>query len=197
MSEILIRMAVLEDAQALLAIYAPYVEKTAITFEYEVPTVNDFRGRMERVLQRYPYLVAEVEGQIVGYAYASAFHARAAYDWCVEVSVYVKCGMTGNGCGKRLYQELERILKKQHVINLYACIAYTSKEDAYLTNQSQFYHEHMGYRLIGTFQNSGYKFGRWYDMIWMEKIVDKHSNNPEKVRAIQEVLTWDKNGKII
>ena len=103
-----IRTACPEDAEALLEIYAPYVRETAVTFEYEVPPLEEFRGRIEHVLSRYPYLAAEEDGRIVGYAYLSAFHPRAAYGWCAEPSVYVEMGQRGRGIGRRLYEELER-----------------------------------------------------------------------------------------
>ena len=104
-----IRTACPEDAEALLEIYAPYVRETAVTFEYEVPSPEEFRGRIEHVLSRYPYLAAEEDGRIVGYAYLSAFHPRAAYGWCAEPSVYVEMERRGRGIGRRLYEELERI----------------------------------------------------------------------------------------
>ena len=85
-----IRVATPEDAKELLAIYAPYVEETAITFEYTVPTAEEFAGRMKKTLTRYPYLVAEKEGELLGYAYAGPFKAKAAYDWSVETTIYVK-----------------------------------------------------------------------------------------------------------
>ena len=84
-----------------------------------------------------------------------------------------------SGCGKLLYQALEKILKKQHISNLYACIAYTEHEDEHLTNDSMHFHEHLGYELVGTFKQCGYKFNKWYDMIWMEKMIGEHSEMPE------------------
>lgn len=119
-----LRVAVPEDAEKLVEIYAPYVRNTAITFEYEVPSVEEFRGRIENTLKRYPYLVAEMDGQIAGYAYASVFKPRAAYSWCVEVSIYLRGDRRGMGIGKMLYDRLEEILIKQGIRNLYACIAY-------------------------------------------------------------------------
>ena len=104
-----IRVATKEDAEALLAIYAPYVEKTAITFEYEVPSIEEFRCRIQETLKKYPYLVAEKNGKIVGYAYAGAFHARPAYDWAVETSIYVSELQKGEGIGKALYKALSLI----------------------------------------------------------------------------------------
>ena len=119
-----IRVATKEDAEALLAIYAPYVEKTAITFEYEVPSIEEFRCRIQETLKKYPYLVAEKNGKIVGYAYAGAFHVRPAYDWAVETSIYVSELQKGEGIGKALYKALEEQLSRLHILNLNACIAY-------------------------------------------------------------------------
>ena len=119
-STVAIRLAVPKDAVNILKIYAPYVENTAISFEYEVPSEAEFRGRIESTLKRYPYIVAEQEGRIIGYAYVSIFHERKAYDWAVETSIYVDKDCKRSGCGKLLYQVLEKILKKQHISNLYA-----------------------------------------------------------------------------
>jgi len=166
--------AVPEDAPALLRIYAPYVEKTAITFEYEVPSQEEFSTRIARTLEKYPYLVAKSEDRILGYAYASVFYGRKAYEWCAEVSIYVDENCKGLGIGRLLYQQLEDILKAQGILNLYACIAMPQVEDEYLTRDSFAFHQHMGYQLLGTFHQCGYKFERWYDMIWMEKHIGPH-----------------------
>ena len=172
--DIQIRAASPEDAGALLEIYAPYVENTAITFEYDVPSVNEFAERIQKTLKRYPYLAAEKNGRIVGYGYASAFHERAAYDWAAEMSVYVSRDARGGGVGSALYQRLEQILREMNIVNPEACIAYAKTEDKTLTNDSMRFHEALGYRLVGRFSRCGYKFGRWYDMIWMEKIIGIH-----------------------
>ena len=169
MKEVRIRIATIEDAKELLEIYGPYVENTAITFEYEVPSQDEFKKRIENILNKYPYLVAENQGEIVGYAYASSFHSRAAYQWSVETSIYIKQDQRNSGVGKALYQELERILKLQNILNLNACIAYPETEDEYLTKNSVEFHEHLGYRMVGEFHKCGYKFDRWYNMVWMEK----------------------------
>ncbi|MFR5070971.1 MAG: N-acetyltransferase family protein [Bianqueaceae bacterium] len=126
-SKISIRIATIQDAEALLAIYAPYVENTAITFEYTVPSVEEFARRIHRVMTRYPYLIAEAEGEILGYAYASAFHSRAAYDWAVEVW-YVNRHKRRMGIGGTLYKALEMSLSAQNILNLNACIAYPRKK---------------------------------------------------------------------
>ncbi len=180
MNPITLRTANPDDAPALLSIYAPYVRNTAITFEYDVPSVAEFQSRIENTLKRYPYLVALQDGHIVGYAYASPFHTRKAYEHCAEVSVYVSQTSRGGGIGKRLYTALEEILKQQNICNLYACIAYPEKEDEYLTADSVHFHEHLGYRLCGKFSACGYKFHRWYHMVWMEKKIKTHqSDQPE------------------
>ena len=179
-----IRIASLDDAEELLKIYAPYVEKTAITFEYEVPTLEEFKNRMTRVLERYPYLVAEKEGELLGYAYVSPFKERPAYNCAVENSIYVKEGCRRLGVGRRLYEELERILKLQNILNMEACIACPQGEkDEYLTWHSVRFHERMGYRLVGEFQQCGYKFHHWYNMVWMEKQIGAHiKDQPEIIK---------------
>lgn len=125
---VLIRPAIPEDAEALLEVYAPYVLQTAITFEYEVPSVEEFAGRVRGTLARYPYLVAERDGKIVGYAYVSAFHARPAYDWAVETSIYVAQACRGGGVGRALYEKLEEVLRRQNILNLNACIAFPGEK---------------------------------------------------------------------
>lgn len=166
-----IREATAQDAQALLAIYAPYVLETAITYEYDVPTLEDFTGRIEGTLRKYPYLVAIVDGRIVGYAYAGTFKGRRAYDCSVETSIYIDRTFHGQGIGRMLYEALEERLKAQGITNMYACIAYTEQEDEYLTNASVRFHERMGFQLCGTFHRCAVKFGRSYDMVWMEKFL--------------------------
>lgn len=182
-----IRRAKAEDARELLDIYAPYVTDTAITFEYDIPTVEEFIERIRSIQKKYPYILAISEGTIVGYAYASSFKARAAYDWAVETTIYLKQGCQGKGIGKQLYFALENILKKQNILNLNACIAYTAAQDTYLTDASARFHEHLGYRKIGHFTRCGYKFGTWYDMIWMEKLLGEHPDKPQPVIPIMEL----------
>lgn len=182
-----IRVATPQDAGALLAIYAPYVTDTAITFEYEVPSLTEFRERIRHTLERYPYLVMEQNGEILGYAYAGPFKERAAYDWAVETTIYVKQGMKKQGIGRKLYQALEDTLIRQNILNLNACIGYPTVEDEYLTRNSMEFHQHLGYRLVGQFYQCGYKFGRWYDMVWMEKLVGEHGVEPVRVKPFPEL----------
>ena len=171
MENIVIRSASVNDAEALLNIYAYYVENTAITFEYKVPTVEEFQQRIANTLKKYPYLVAEKEGTILGYAYAGVFKDRAAYDWSAEVTIYLSHNATKCGIGRKLYEALETEMKKRGFLNLYACIGYPVEEDEYLTKNSAQFHAHLGYQTLGEFHKCGYKFGRWYNMIWMEKLI--------------------------
>ena len=184
---ITIRTATLSDAQALLNIYAPYVEHTAITFEYDVPSVEEFAFRIKNTLQKYPYLVAEKNGRLLGYAYASPFHERPAYDWAVETSIYVDQNIKHQGIGRRLHDALEDALRSQGILNMNACIAYPPEEDEYLDRSSVEFHTHMGYRLVGEFYKCGYKFHRWYNMVWMEKLIGNHLSDqkPPKFPALK------------
>jgi len=181
-----VRMAVPEDAEALLEIYRPYVLRTAVSFEYEVPTVEEFRRRIAGTLERYPYLVALEDGEPAGYAYAAPFKERAAYDWSVETTIYIRRERRGRGHGRRLYSALEELLRRQNILNANACIAYAQEEDPYLTNDSMEFHAHMGYRIVGRFQKCGWKLGRWYDMIWMEKLLGEHGA-PRPVIPVKEL----------
>ena len=176
-TEITIRTARESDAPELLAIYAPYVENTAITFEYDIPSIEEFTDRIRHTLEKYPYLVAEKNKQILGYAYAGPFHERAAYDWAVETSIYVDCNCKHMGIGRLLHDALEQTLEAQGILNMNACIAYTPVPDEHLDNNSVEFHTHMGYRLVGEFYQCGYKFHTWYNMVWMEKQIGEHLKN--------------------
>lgn len=178
-----IEKVTLEDAAELLSIYEPYVKDTAITFEYDVPTIEEFRNRIQNISSKYHYIKAVDKGEIVGYAYASAFKDRKAYDRAVETTVYVKQGRHGMGIGKALYNELEKSLRNMGILNMNACIAVPVKEnDAHLTDDSYRFHLKMGFSLVGRFHRVGFKFNVWYDMIWMEKMLGEHDSNPPKVR---------------
>lgn len=182
-----IRVADVADAEELLKIYEPYVKKTAITFEYDVPSVREFEERISNTLKKYPYLVAESDGTIVGYAYAGSFHPRAAYQWGIETSIYVKSDMHRMGIGKALYIELEKVLQKMGILNMNACIASPNDEDEYLTNDSERFHQIMGFVKVAESHLCGYKFNRWYNIIWMEKMIGEHTSNPMQVRSFGEV----------
>lgn len=171
---ITVRDARLDDAEEILEIYSHYIKNTAITFEYTVPDRETFRKRMEKTLENYPYLVAELDGKIMGYAYAGPFVGREAYSHSCELSIYTDKSAHRCGIGRALYSEIESRLKEKGFLNLYACIASPQKPDEYLTDDSEKFHSHMGFVRVGTFHSCGFKFGRWYDMIWMEKIIGEH-----------------------
>ena len=176
MKNVVIRTATVDDAEALLEIYAFYVKNTAITFEYEVPTLEDFQQRIRNTLKKFPYLIAEMDGKIIGYAYAGTFKDRAAYNWSAETTIYLDHTTVKCGVGRILYESLENEMKKRGFLNLYACIGYPEHEDEYLTKNSAEFHAHLGYKKVGEFHKCGYKFGRWYHMIWMEKLIGEHKN---------------------
>ena len=172
-----IRSATSEDSKELLKIYAYYVENTAISFEYDVPGESEFRGRIENTLRKYPYLVLEEDGIIQGYAYAGVFKGRAAYDYSCEVSIYVDHNAKRRGYGRSLYAALEERLRMQGIHNMYACIAHPVIEDEYLSRDSEKFHRNLGFHTVGEFHQCACKFGRWYNMIWMEKIIGEHTYN--------------------
>jgi phosphinothricin acetyltransferase len=169
-----IRNVELTDAERLLEIYDYYVKNTAITFEYETPSLDEFKARIENITKRYPYLVIERNGRIEGYAYAGVFKNRAAYDWSCETTIYIDRDARKSGMGRMLYEALEERLRAMGILNMYACIGYPEKEDEYLTKNSAEFHEHLGYTKVGEFHKCGRKFNRWYNMIWMEKFIGEH-----------------------
>ena len=174
MENLEIRSATTDDAQTILDIYKWYVTNTAITYEYDVPSLEEFRERISYTLKKYPYLVAVLNGEIVGYCYAGTFKSRAAYSRSCEVSIYVNKDLHRSGVGRALYTELEARLKAMGMLNMYACIAYPEVEDEYLTKNSPDFHAHTGFSLAGRYHKCAYKFGRWYDMVWMEKLIGEH-----------------------
>ncbi|NCB30314.1 MAG: GNAT family N-acetyltransferase [Clostridia bacterium] len=153
MSTVNVRLATEADAEALLTIYVPYVRETGISFEYIPPTAEEFRGRIRDTLSAYPFLVAEGEAGIVGYAYASRFQTRAAYGWSAETSVYIAQDARRGGTGRILYEALLALLCRQGVQNVYACIACPNEP-------SVAFHEAMGFVLKARFSQCGYKLGQ-------------------------------------
>lgn len=178
--DILVRVAREEDAEELLNVYAYYVKNTAITFEHEVPTLEEFTCRIKETLNNYPYLVALVDGKVAGYIYAGRFRTRASYAWSASTSIYIDKQYHRLGIGKMLYAELENILVKQNVVNVYAGVADPIEEDKYLTRNSEYFHEAIGYQVVARYHECGSKFGRWYNLIEMEKIIGQRTYPPKE-----------------
>ena len=158
----MIRPATEKDIPEILEIYAPYVENTTVSFEYDVPCRRSFTQRFYDITARFPWLVWEENGKILGYAYASPPYSRAAYAWCAEPSIYLCPEARGKGIGKKLYAALEQILFRQGYQVLYALI--TQENTGSLA-----FHEKLGYSLRASFPNCGFKFNRWLGVTWMEK----------------------------
>ena len=161
----MIRFATKEDIPAILDIYAPYILSSTATFEYTVPTGEEFTARFEAITRQFPWLVWEENGYVLGYAYGSAPFERAAYQWCAELSVYLAPQIQGKGVGRLLYTALEKLLLLQGYRVLYALICDENKA-------SIAFHEKLGYKIATTMPCCGVKFGRWIGIIYMEKRPD-------------------------
>ena len=187
-TRVTLRFAIPADAEALVAIYAPYILKTAITYEYEIPSTAEFAERIRTYSAKYPYLVAELNGTPVGYAYACPLGSRPAFDWSVETAIYIREDCKGLGIGKALYEKLETILRSMGIRTMTAAVASVDHEDPYLTNASIAFHLRMGFTPVGTFHHAGCKFGRWYDLTWLEKAIGAYESNPPHPKTIGEVM---------
>ncbi len=171
---IVIRNVKVDDSSELLKIYEYYVFNTAITFDLKLPSVDDFKAKINKIISKYPYICLVDDGVIKGYAYSHEFYGKEAYRFSNEVTIYLDIESKGKGYGRLLYNELEKRLKANGILNLYACIASPITPDKYLNNNSEQFHNHLGYKRIGLFTKCGYKFNTWYNMIWMEKIIGEH-----------------------
>ena len=158
----MLRIATEADIPEILEIYGPYILTTTASFEYTVPSREEFLQRFRTITAQFPWLVWEEEGRILGYAYASPPYTRAAYSWCAEPSVYLRPEARGKGIAAKLYDALEQILLLQGYQVLYALI--TSENAASLR-----FHEKCGYEVRAEFPDIGYKFGRWLGLFWLEK----------------------------
>ena len=180
----LIRFAAPADAGRILEIYAPYITDTVISFEYDVPSLADFTARVEKISSKYPYLVYERDGVVVGYAYASPYIERAAYDYTVDLSVYVDAAYCGQSIGECLYAALLDILAKQGFYNTYACITATNRN-------SLNFHKRMGFTDAGTHPLAGFKHGKWLDVCWYYKRLQADTNPPQPLKQISSFNNGD------
>ena len=167
-SNLIIREAKIQDAKRLVEIYAPYVKDSAVSFEYKIPSVEEFEERIRHITEKYPYIVCLKDEKIVGYAYASSYSSREAYDWTATSSIYVDKEFRRQGVGTLLYKELEDRLRKQGIVNLLAGVAYIEAEDKHLTKDSYYVHTKMGYEKVAHMKAVGKKFDTWYDLFWLQ-----------------------------
>lgn len=174
MSDFTIRTVRISDAEALSEIYRYYVENTAVSYEYTAPDAAEFKRRIAATIEKYPYIVAEDESGILGYAYAGPFNTRMAASWSAEVSIYVSRFNRTRGIGRALYARLEEILQRQNFQTLVAKVACCEGNDEYLSDDSIKFHLACGYEDAGTVKNCGYKFGHWYGLKMMEKYIGNH-----------------------
>ena len=187
MKDINVRPIQLSDIPDILKIYEYYITNTAITFEYVAPTIEEFTRRIKHVIQRYPYLVAEVDGNLVGYAYANILKDRKAYEWSVETSIYVHHTYRDLGIGSHLYTHLFNYLKQQGILSVYACITVPLQDDQFCDCSSYTYHKYLGFSEVGRFPKAGYKFNTWYDIVWMHMELEDHTTPIEPIRYFKDI----------
>ena len=182
---ICVRAATPQDAEQLLEIYTPFVisedcSVSNVSFELTAPSLAEFRQRIVDISSKYPYLVGEKDGQILGYVYCHPYRERLAYQWSVEVTIYLAPAGQGKGLGRVLYEAMEEILRLQGITMLYSCITLGNEHSIKM-------HEALGYRLIGTFTNSGYKNGQWLDTVWLEKQLQECPSEPAPIKGWREL----------
>lgn len=171
-----IRLAKEEDAAALLEIYGQYID-TTITFEYVLPSEEEFRRRIRETLMEYPYLVCEEHGKIIGYAYAHRAWERAAFQWNAELSIYLDKQCCSKGIGKNMYQMLMEILRLQGVKTVYASVTSPNPKSERL-------HQSLGFHFLGAYHQTGYKCNTWCDLMWFEKQIGAYEEKPSPVIPI-------------
>lgn len=180
-----LRLAQKADAEELLKIYTPFVASedrslSDVSFEYEVPSASEFAGRIRDISAHYPYIVCEHAGKLIGYVYAHPYKPRAAYQWGAEVTIYLAPEGQGVGLGRIMYAKLEELLRLQGVVATYACVTKSNEHSVKM-------HEATGYKIIGTFDNAGFKHGHWLDVVWLEKRIAELPTQPAAVRSIKEI----------
>lgn len=167
-----IRLAMEDDAAAIREIYAPFCEKTMVSFEEIAPSVDEMAGRIRRISAKFPWLVLDDDDVVAGYAYASAHHERAAYRWAVDAAVYVNPSFHRRGAGRALYTALFELLRQQGFFKIYAIISLPNAASTGL-------HEAVGFRLVGIFNGVGYKFGAWHDVAHYQMALQPERTNPD------------------
>ncbi len=182
----MIRIATEADIPAILDIYGPYILNTAWSFEYTVPTLEEFIQRFRHHTHYCPWLVWEEDGKVLGYAYAAPAFTRAAFDWDAEVSIYLCPEAQGRGIGRRLYAVLEKLVFGLGYRVLYAVVVEENES-------SVAFHRHLGYETAMKLSRCGWKFGRWWSLLWLEKRVDFVENTPKKPVLWCDFVKNDRN----
>lgn len=177
MEERKIRFATIEDAETILEIYAEYIVNTGVTFEIEVPTIEQFRERMRRITEQFPWLVCEIDGVIAGYAYGSKHGERAAYRWSADLSVYINEKFHRRGIATALYKAVMELLRLQGYFTVYAGVSTPNEK-------SEAFHSAFGFRNLGEFKNVGYKLGQWRGVAWYEMPLAEYVTEPAETTAI-------------
>lgn len=187
----MIRLASINDTEQIISIYAKSILESAVTFEETVPSVSEFKKRIESIQKSLPYLVYEVNQTVVAYAYASNHRDRAAYRWAKELSVYVKDGFKGKGIAKALYSALIDILTELNVSVVLGGITVPNEASIQL-------HEKLGFKQIARYNNIGYKMGQWHDVVWLQLELETNLTSPAKtVRNFNEMVGIESLDKII
>lgn len=168
------------DVDEILNIYRPYIENSAITFEYTVPSAEEFKERINSISKDYPYIVCIHDDKVVGYAYAHRHMERAAYQWNAELSVYVDAEHQGHGLGETMYRILFDILKLQNIRNVYAGITLPNEKSLKM-------HKKLGFLSVGVYHNTGYKCGKWHDVEWLEKSITIHDAQPDLFISLKKI----------
>lgn len=177
----IIRTATMEDVEGILAIYAPFILKTSISFEEEVPEIDTFWNRMQAIMKNNAWLVCHIDGLIVGYAYATLHRERPAYRWTREVSVYVAPDFQRRRVALGLYTALVELLRIQGIRNILAGITLPNEK-------SVGFHEQFGFSPVGIYKHVGFKFDQWHDVGWWEMRIGKDDESPEPLKALSDII---------
>lgn len=176
----MIRLAGEEDIEDIREIYRPYVEKTTVSFEWELPSREEFMARFQRITKEFPWLVYDINGKTAGYAYSERVFERTAYQWSVDMAVYIHPDYHNRGAGRKLYHALEELLKLQGYINVYALV--TKQNHA-----SVAFHKAEGYTEVAGFPHAGFKMGQWLEVIWFQKTLLECPISPQPPKGIKEI----------
>lgn len=188
--KISIRLIRKTDAAAALAVYRPYVQNSVITFDYEVPSLEEFSEKIRTITAEYPWLVCEYEGKIAGYAYGSRHRSKAAYQWSPESTIYVAEEFHGTGIARLLYKTVFEILLLQRFVNVFAGVTLPNPA-------SENFHRSLGFTEIGVFKNIGYKLGKWNDVRWFQLQLSEWKTEPGEPLLIGAVATTEAFEKLM